>query len=375
MLSRVQPGLRSLSVPQSTTPTVDEVMPSTPHSINDDVLGVICAMLDKDELEQIVLVDKRLREISLPLLFRRVRFSFEYCEDVWKSATEDVEDMLASTVFNTVVGHTRSLDIRILNNKNEYTMPPILPSRLAEFLSAPFRQLRTLVLSIDETEAQFFDDEFGKAGIDLPTVTSLMVGAYCDFMVPLCPNVEHVATFGRVWLCSNRGRTSREHSFKLIAAVSGAKKLQHFEMYEKWSVGLLQAVYDAMPSIGTLTLDGARVIDSLLALIPILSQFKRLKTLGLVSASLLDVGFDFPRIANARTRPGGREMLKRRREQVDAANKWIANTVFLACANLDVLVLDNIDKATVTRGQGRRIQDIQWCVEEQQKIAEVYYLY
>lgn len=62
---------------------------------------------------------------------------------------------------------------------------------------------------------------------------------------------------------SNCGVASREHSFRLIAAVGRAKMLQHFEMNEWWSVDLLQAVYDAMSSNGTLTLDGGHVRDGL----------------------------------------------------------------------------------------------------------------
>ncbi len=160
-------------------------------------------------------------------------------------------------------------------------MPSVLPTRLVEFLSAPFRQLHTLAFTIDEKQVQTFDDKFTMAHIELPTVTNLMVGAYCDFMVRLCPNVEHVATFGWVWLHSRRGSMTREHSFRLIAAAGDAKTLRHFEMNEWWSVSLLHgepttlstsvhlifitlsAVYDAMPSIQNLTLDGGPLRGSL----------------------------------------------------------------------------------------------------------------
>ncbi|PBL04512.1 hypothetical protein ARMGADRAFT_55814 [Armillaria gallica] len=155
-------------------------MPSTLRSVDDDVLGVICAILDKNELKQTSLVDKRLREISLPLLLQRVCMQFVYKENVWKLATVAIEGMLASTAFDIVVGNTRFLDIRISDDKSKDPMPSVLPGRLAELLSAPFRQLRTLVFTIDETQAQAFDDEFRTAGIELPTVTTLMVGAYCD---------------------------------------------------------------------------------------------------------------------------------------------------------------------------------------------------
>ncbi|KAK0444168.1 hypothetical protein EV421DRAFT_2035171 [Armillaria borealis] len=296
-------------------------MSSILHSVDNDVLGVICVILDKYELKQMSLVDKRLRDISLPLLFQRVCMHFVY-NNVWKLATYAIEGMLASTALDIVTGNTRFLDIRIsddINEDSEDLMPSFLPGRLAEFLSAPFRQLRTLVFTIDERKAQTFGDKFRKAGIELHTVTTLLVGAYCDFMVPLCPNVEHVATYD--W---------------------------HFEMKELWFADLLKAVYDTMPSIETLTLDGSRVIDSLKALIPILSQFKELKTLGLVDASSRDVYVG----------PNG---ARRVQEELKAANRRVADMVFGACANLDVVVLGGSVKAVVTRGHGGQIQDIRWC--------------
>ncbi len=54
------------------------------------------------QLKQLSLVDKRLREISLPLLFRRMQF-----ENVWKLATDAIESMLASTALDVVIGNTR----------------------------------------------------------------------------------------------------------------------------------------------------------------------------------------------------------------------------------------------------------------------------
>ncbi|KAK0479799.1 hypothetical protein EDD18DRAFT_1364057 [Armillaria luteobubalina] len=341
-------------------------MSSALQSVDDDVLGAICALLEEYELKQISLVDKRLREASLPLLFQRVCMRFVYnTENVWKSAMDAVEDLLASTALDIVVRNTRFLDIHISEHPSEDcgedSMPSVLPERLAKLLSAPFRQLRTLVFSIDERKAQTFGNQFRMAGIELHTVTVLFVGAYCDFMVPLCPNVEHVATCDWVWLTSNRGGASREHSFRLIAAAGGAKMLRHFEMNEWWSADLLNAVYDAMPCIEMLTLDGGRVRDSIKLLLPILSQFKKLKTLGLVHASFLGVGFDPPWSGNVYAGPGGVELLRRVQVEMEAANRCVADMVFGACINLDVMTLGDTARAVVIRGDGGQIQDIRWC--------------
>ncbi|PBL04521.1 hypothetical protein ARMGADRAFT_1070973 [Armillaria gallica] len=80
-----------------------------------------------------------------------------------------------------------------------------------------------------------------------------------------------------------------------VQAAGGEKMLQPFEMNNWWSVDLLKAVYNAMLSVGALTLDGGQVTDSPKALIPILSQFKEL---GQVDASSLDVDFNPPRCGN-----------------------------------------------------------------------------
>ncbi|KAK0238620.1 hypothetical protein EDD85DRAFT_827491 [Armillaria nabsnona] len=365
----VQPRLCCHSLPWSTMMSFTQT--TTLQGVDDDVLGVICAILGQRELKQMSLVDKRLRETSLPLLFRHVRFHFTYIKDVWKLVTDAIESMLASTAFDVVLRYTRFLDIRLSDNKSEDPMPSVLPIRLVEFLSAPFHQLHTLAFTIDEKQVQTFDDKFTMAHIELPTVTNLRVGAYCDFMVRLCPNVEHVATFGWVWLHSRRGSMTREHSFRLIAAAGDAKTLRHFEMNEWWSVSLLHAVYDAMPSIQNLALDGGPLRGSLQDLVPILGQFKRLKKLGLVDASYLHVGFNPPMCGNAYMGPNGGEIRKQVQAQAEATRSRVADTVFGACINLEVLVLGNRSKAGATRCPGGKIREIQWCVVEQAKIMKV----
>ncbi|KAK0494143.1 hypothetical protein EDD18DRAFT_1356091 [Armillaria luteobubalina] len=147
-------------------------MSSTLCNVDDDVLGVICSILDKNELKQISLVDKRFRGISLPLLLQRVCIQFVYKENVWKLATDVVESMLTSTALGVVSRETRFLDIRISNDKSSDSMPSVLPSRLSELLSVPFNQLHTLVFAIDEGQAQAFEDEFRTAGIELPTIST-----------------------------------------------------------------------------------------------------------------------------------------------------------------------------------------------------------
>ncbi|PBK62783.1 hypothetical protein ARMSODRAFT_980425 [Armillaria solidipes] len=221
-----------------------------------------CAF-DKYELKQMPLVDKRHTGMPLLLLLQRVCMQFMYRENVWKLATDAVESMHASTAFNVVSRNTRYLDIRISDNQTEDSMPLVLPGQLAELLLAPFRQWRTLVFRIAETQAYAFDNEFHTTGIELRTVTTLMVGAYCDFMLPLCPNVEHMPTYGWVWLHSNRARLPESIHSPLLVQQEG----RNFEMNEWWLVDLLNGSYSySEPVQGTRTggcvLPGCRFYSS-----------------------------------------------------------------------------------------------------------------
>ncbi|KAK0442559.1 hypothetical protein EV421DRAFT_1903984 [Armillaria borealis] len=53
------PGAFEVMLCFSTTVHDDEGMSSTLRGVDDDVLGVICAILDKNELKQRTLIDKR----------------------------------------------------------------------------------------------------------------------------------------------------------------------------------------------------------------------------------------------------------------------------------------------------------------------------
>ncbi|KAK0214190.1 hypothetical protein IW262DRAFT_305149 [Armillaria fumosa] len=145
-------------------------------------------------------------------------------------------------------------------------------------------------------------------------------------------------------------------------------RLPRFEMGERWSVDLLKALYDAMPSIEMLNLHGGHVKDSLKALIPILSQFKKLKTLGLADVSYLHIGLRPRKCACSYTGHRGREILGMVRDQRRAANRRVTDMVFGTCVSLDVMLLGEYTKAVVTRCHGGQIQDIQWCKEQRQTI-------
>ncbi|KAK0471990.1 hypothetical protein IW261DRAFT_1571237 [Armillaria novae-zelandiae] len=76
-------------------------------TVDDNVLGVIYATLDKNELKQISLVDKWLRGISLPLLLQRACNQFVYKENAWRLAADAIHSMLLSAVLDVISRETR----------------------------------------------------------------------------------------------------------------------------------------------------------------------------------------------------------------------------------------------------------------------------
>ena len=95
-------------------------------------------------------------------------------------------------------------------------------------------------------------------------------------------------------------------------------------------------------------------------LVPILSQFKKLKKLRPVDASYLRIGFNPPRCGNLYIMgPNGGEIREKVQAQAEAARSRVTDTVFSACINLGVLIIGKCSKAIATRCPRGKIQEIQ----------------
>ena len=98
--------------------------------------------------------------------------------------------------------------------------------------------LTKLVFVVPERHTNIFFEKFQEDGVLLLQVDTLVVGPYCEFAVPMCPNVKTIASNGRQWLRSGAGQ--RECTHKLIEAARDSMKLVHFNVNEWWSVSLVQ---------------------------------------------------------------------------------------------------------------------------------------
>jgi hypothetical protein len=114
------------------------------------------------------------------------------------------------------------------------------PERLAPLLAkllATIAHLNKLVLVVPEFHVDAFETAFRDINLIFPEVTTVVVGPYCDFVLPMVPNVSTVATNGWQWLHSKRAVSlqHREHTTRIVAAAAKLKALKRFESMEWWT--------------------------------------------------------------------------------------------------------------------------------------------
>jgi hypothetical protein len=126
------------------------------------------------------------------------------------------------------------------NNRND-SPPKGLPILLANLLSS-MTNLTKLVLVIPESPASHFHTEFQDINLALPSVKTLIVGPYSDFMLPMTPNVETVVTNGSPWLHAQRSRPDSELTTRLIEAVGKMKSVKRLEVMEDWTEELVKYI-------------------------------------------------------------------------------------------------------------------------------------
>jgi hypothetical protein len=100
--------------------------------------------------------------------------------------------------------------------------------------------LTKLALVIPEYRASHFETAFQDINLVLPNVKTLIVGPSNDFVLPMAPNVETVATNGRPWLYAQRSRGDSELTTKLIEAVGKIKGVKRLEVMEDWTEALVK---------------------------------------------------------------------------------------------------------------------------------------
>jgi hypothetical protein len=131
-------------------------------------------------------------------------------------------------------------------NNEKGSLQKGLPTLLANLLSS-MTNLTKLVLVIQEYFAPHFQIAFQDISLVLPSVKTLIVGPCNDFVLPMAPNVETVATNGRAWLYAQRSRGDSELTTGLIEAVGKMKGVKRLEVMEDWTEALVKCILETPP--------------------------------------------------------------------------------------------------------------------------------
>ena len=103
--------------------------------------------------------------------------------------------------------------------------------------------LKTVHLNIDEFHVDIIARFTLSAKISLPTIETVVLGPYNEFLISHCPNLTSISANGWTFVHSKRSLENThycDHSHRLILAAAEATKLEHFSMDDCWSVVKLQ---------------------------------------------------------------------------------------------------------------------------------------
>lgn len=315
-------------------------------------------MSSKRELASFSKVNKRMRQISAPLLLSTIRLGQG---QGWQRASRTLRAVEMSVDAPHIA---KSLHVDIsAGHGTSVKLLKALPARLASVLLA-FQKLQKLVLVIPEHHTEAFRRAFEAGTRSFPGIRTLVLGPHVEWIVPMCPNVEVISTHDRRWLRSDYYRDAdRRHSLALIKAAGRAEKLRRFDMTECWDKWLVLATRESMPDLRSLAMLGDRYTDGLRQLLPHLIQFRKLRTLALADISALGIGYTAPRCGNALMGPSGdaarREAAKRRQEHI----VHTVEMLFGRLKGLEELWIGDKQKATIVRSADGGKGEIVWSYE------------
>ncbi|KAL8785819.1 MAG: hypothetical protein Q9213_003126 [Squamulea squamosa] len=351
------------------------------NNLNDDVLFEICAsvkQLDASQhptssshqqllspLKALSATNKHMRNLAARAIFQGIKIGPEWD---WERALRAL-DSIAQCEAVTLYANCFMIDLYIGPTYEEMQRgydkkgpppPKRFPQTLLEVLTS-LGNIKRLILAIPEHHTEVFRKTFNKSKPSFPSVRNLVLGPHMDWIIAMCPNVTTVSSYDWRWLRFNvDGKYSNRHSADLIKSAGQAKMLRHFEMQERWSWELLEAVYEAMPMIQSLAMPVGGSRDGIDILLPTLSRFRHLTSLVLPDASSLNVGFDPPWCGNAYMGPGGQELARRVETERKQAEEMIARMVSGQMPKLEELWVGDHSKADITRTNTGGVGAISW---------------
>ena len=142
-------------------------------------------------------------------------------------------------------------------------------------------------------------------------------------------------------------------------------------MMERWTVDLVEALHDALPSLLKLSLDGGSYHGGIALFVPVLSRFECLEYLALAGASQLGVSFRPPWCGNAYRGPHGKALRERVKREGEEAEAKVANMVAPACANLKELWIGEWTRVEVLRDEQGGFRDV--LLRDGKREQVVYY--
>ncbi|KAF2100908.1 hypothetical protein NA57DRAFT_54981 [Rhizodiscina lignyota] len=313
------------------------------NELNDDILHEICTAIGDEPtplanqapypLKSLSMVNRRLRHLLAPKIFRRL------------SLDGNIANILrALKVLQScpeLLHHTRSFKFDLYRHNDSGIPTDDLPGRLVSVLSY-MPKLQHLAIILPEYHTAIFDSAFATAGISFNLVKTLVAGAYCEFVVPYCPNVESIASNQHYFLYSPRAKDEetaeesvrRGHATALVEAAGRAAKLTAFEMSQKWSAAQLCHVYEHMPLLRRLGMPGESYESEPEEYLLLISKFEQLQELALASARELSMAFRSNWSNLNYAGPGGEEVRRQQEELKRQVGENIAGVVFEVCKSL-----------------------------------------
>jgi hypothetical protein len=119
-----------------------------------------------------------------------------------------------------------------------------------------------------------------------------------------------------------------------------------------------------MPQIKTLAMTGEHYAQPLRAFLPLLSRLQQLETLVLIDVSLLHYNFNPPGSGVDFMRPSNAQYQEVLHSQGRAAERRVADCIFVASRSIVKVWIGNWSCAECTREGGRIVRPVIWKYEE-----------
>jgi hypothetical protein len=363
--------------------------------LNDDVLLEICAALanldalDKQyyissgekikrpsALSDLSTTSRRFRSLAAPRLFKTVKVG-----GGWKKASKALGTLESCP---DLLSHVRTFHFKVVipYDRNASKQGPPPPSGLETQLVGALSMmpnLHTLHISVPEYHTDVFAEAFETAKLQMPNVTTLVLGCYCGFVANHTPNTTTLSSDGWAFLHTKRGAEANwaysdlyndgpadnilggaGAAMNLIQAASKLPQLTYFEMDQWWRVSVLEQLHKHAPQISRLGMPGGRYFDSFEALLPTLAKFENLDELILASAANLKVGFEPPWCGNAYMGPGGEELARKVEKEGKEAEEMVARGVFGSLAGVKSLWVGDHNHAVCERNEKGIVTEVRW---------------